>query len=172
MEKRYLKRCKLEETDIPDPIQGQVHDPEDLFVFFKDLENEAAPKIITVILDEKNLSLGNTVLGLGIKPSELDTRLLFGFASVHHALKFVIIVNHPSGDAAPTDDDRRLISQLQAQSQIMKIEFYDYVIVARDMYWSMTIQDGTACRCGHQNEIPEYEYFEKSDALGSDDTKE
>ena len=38
--KRYLKKFEIVETDVELPIQGQVRDPEDLYKFLKDLENE------------------------------------------------------------------------------------------------------------------------------------
>ena len=153
--KRYLKKFKLEQTDMENPIQGQVKDPEALYVFMRDLQDTSVPKIIGVYLDENHMSVANEVLGLGIKPSELGVDVLFGFATVFRAPKFIIITNHPSVDATPDESDRKLIRRLQAQSHIMKKQFVDYVIVAGKTYWSMNVLDGTACHCGQQEYIPE-----------------
>lgn len=49
--KRYLKKFEIVETDVELPIQGQVSDPEDLYKFRKDLENESVAKIIGIYLD-------------------------------------------------------------------------------------------------------------------------
>ena len=44
--KRYQKKYQLVETDLELPIQGQVKDPEDLYLFLKDLQDENVPKVI------------------------------------------------------------------------------------------------------------------------------
>ena len=48
--KRYLKKFEIVETDVELPIQGQVRDPEYLYKFLKDLENENVSKIIGIYL--------------------------------------------------------------------------------------------------------------------------
>lgn len=48
--KRYLKKSEIVETDVELPIQGQVHDPEDLYKFLKDLEDETISKVIGIKL--------------------------------------------------------------------------------------------------------------------------
>ncbi|HPA25844.1 MAG TPA: hypothetical protein PLK76_03750 [bacterium] len=62
-DKRYLKKFEIVETDVELPIQGQVRDPEDLYKFLKDLENESVSKVIGIYLDDKNLFLGHQVIG-------------------------------------------------------------------------------------------------------------
>ena len=47
-DKRYLKKFEIVETEVELPIQGQVRDPEDLFKFLKDLENESVSKVIGI----------------------------------------------------------------------------------------------------------------------------
>jgi len=40
------KKYQLVETDLELPIQGQVKDPEDLYLFLKDLQDENVSKVI------------------------------------------------------------------------------------------------------------------------------
>jgi hypothetical protein len=44
---------------------------------------------------------------------------------------------------------------LQADAQVLSFTpyFADFIIVARKTYFSMATNDGTACRCGHQEYI-------------------
>ena len=44
-EKRYLKKFEIVETEVELPIQGQVRDPEDLYKFLRDLENESVSSL-------------------------------------------------------------------------------------------------------------------------------
>ncbi len=155
--KRYLKKFEIVETDVELPIQGQVRDPEDLYKFLKDLENENVSKIIGIYLDDKNLFLGHQVF-LGSSPKNFDTQMLWHYFSLFLAKKFIIIMNHPGSiDPTPDDADRKLIRSLQADSQVLSFHpnFEDFIIVSKRSYFSMATNDGTACHCGHQEYIPE-----------------
>lgn len=153
--KRYLKQFEIVETKVELPIQGQVHDPEDLYKFLKDLESEHTPKVIGVYLDSNNLFLGHQMF-LGTTPKTFDTQLLYHYYSLFLAKKYILLINHPgSGDPTPDEDDRRLIRALQADAQSISFKpyFEDFVIVGKKSYFSMATNDGTACRCGHQEYI-------------------
>ncbi len=156
-EKRYLKKFEITETDVELPIQGQVRDPEDLYRFLKDLENESVSKVIGIYLDDKNLFLGHQVF-LGMSPQVFDTQLLYHYYALFLAKKFIILINHPgSTDPTPDEFDKKLIRALQADAQVLSFKpfFADFIIVAKRSYFSMATNDGTACHCGHQEYIPE-----------------
>lgn len=150
--KRYLKKFEIIETDVELPIQGQIRDPEDLYKFLKDLENENVSKMIAIYMDEKNLFLGHQVL-LGTSTKNVDTKVIWHYFSLFLAKKFILLINHPgSADATPDEADRNLMRALQADSQILSFKpfFEDFIIVAKEKYFSMATNDGTACQCGHQ----------------------
>jgi DNA repair protein RadC len=59
----------------------------------------------------------------------------------HSAYAFVLVHNHPSGDAAPSESDTRLTRQLNEAAKVLQIRFLDHVIVGqaigdRDPYFS------------------------------------
>ncbi len=151
---RYLKKFQVIETSTELPIQGQVKDPEDLYKFVNDLQDEQVPKIVGIYLDDNHLFLGHQIF-LGATPETFDTQLLYHYYSLFLAKRFIILVNHPSGDPTPVESDIRLIRALQADSQVLsfKPSFADFIIVGAKTYYSMATNDGTACKCGHQ------EYF-------------
>ena len=114
--KRYLKKFEIVETEVELPIQGQVQDPEDLYKFLKDLENETVPKVIGIYLDDKNLFLGHQVF-LGSSPRNFDTQMLWHYFSLFLAKKFIILLNHPSSiDPTPDEEDKKLMRALQPDS--------------------------------------------------------
>jgi DNA repair protein RadC len=155
--KRYLKKFEIVETDVELPIQGQVRDPEDLYTFLKDLENENVPKVIGIYLDDKNLFLGHQVF-LGSSPKNFDTQMLWHYFSLFLAKKFMILLNHPgSEDPTPDDEDKKLIRALQADSQVLSFKpfFADFIIVAKKSYFSMATNDGTVGSSGHQKHMPD-----------------
>ncbi|MDZ4209887.1 MAG: JAB domain-containing protein [Candidatus Curtissbacteria bacterium] len=152
--KRYLKKFEIVETKVELPIQGQVLDPEDLYQFLKDLENENVAKVIGIYLDDQNLFLGHQVF-LGFSSKSFDTQLLYHYYALFLAKKFIVLINHPDSiDPTPDDADKKLIRVLQADAQVLSFKpfFADFIIVAKKSYFSMAIQDGTAGH-GHQKPI-------------------
>ena len=156
--KRYLKKYEIVETDVELPIQGQVRDPEDLYKFLKDLEDEAVSKVIGIYLDDKNLFLGHQVF-LGSSPKNLDTQMLWHYFSLFLAKKFMVLINHPgSTDPTPNEDDKKLMRALQADSQVLSFKpfFADFIIVAKKSYFSMATNDGTAGYSSNQEHITKF----------------
>lgn len=155
-EKRYVKEYKLVETDTELPIQGQVRDPKDLYVFFKNLQDERMPKIIGIYLDNNHLFLGHQVF-LGATPTTFNTQQLYHYYNLFLAKKFILLLNHPSDGPTPTKEDTDLMESLRMDSKVLsfKPSFADYVIVGDKSYYSMAMNDGSACRCGHQEDYSE-----------------
>lgn len=154
--KRYLKKFEIVETEVELPIQGQVRDPEDLYKFLKDLENESVSKVIGIYLDDQNLFLGHQVF-LGATSRTFDTQLLYHYYALFLAKKFMLLINHPnSTDPTPDDADKKLIRALQADAQVLSYKpfFADFIIVAKESYFSMAVNDGTAGH-DHQKYVPE-----------------
>lgn len=52
-------------------------------------------------------------------------------AIVLSAYGFVLVHNHPSGDPAPSEADRRLTRRIKDAAQLLQIEFLDHVIIGR-----------------------------------------
>ena len=152
---QYLKRPILKETDIPNPIQGPIKDPNKVFHFMKDVHDSTVPKMWGIFLNEDRLSVGDELLALdeGADPKDFSTRGVVHYFGVFYAHRFVMITNHMTDDATPTEEDKKLIKRLERVAEILEGDFADYIIVAGNHYWSMNIQNGTACHCGHQHYI-------------------
>ena len=154
---RYFKRLELVETDQEIPIQGQVLDPSDLFSLMGQLENEAIPKIIAIILDEKNKVLGVELVGIDKRPAEFNSAYLYQLHLLLRATQFIILVNHPDGDATPTPEDMALSQQIQMETTILRfpISLFDYVTTSGRNYWSKRLQEGTAFCSEREREMEE-----------------
>jgi len=153
--KRYLKKFEIVETETELPIQGQVCDPEDLYTFLKDLESESVPKIIGIYLDDKNLFLGHQVF-LGTSAKDFNSKMLWHYFTLFLAEKFIILLNHPGSiDPAPDEHDKKLMRALQADSQVLSFKpfFADFIIVAKNSYFSMATNEGTTSHSGLQEHI-------------------
>jgi len=61
-------------------------------------------------------------------------REIFRPAILHSAYAFVLVHNHPSGDAKPSEADLRVTKRVAAAAQILQINFLDHVIVGRGFF--------------------------------------
>ncbi len=152
---RCLKRPKLEETNIPNPIQEQVKSPDKLSYFMKDVHDATVPKVWGIFLNKDYFSVGNESLAFGgnAEPEHFSTKGVAHFVSLFCAERFVILTNHLTDNATPTEEDLKLINRLEWMAKMLEVNFHDYVIVAGDHCWSMTVQNGKACHCGNQQYI-------------------
>ena len=49
------------------------------------------------------------------------------------AYAFILVHNHPSGDAKPSEADLQITKRVAAAAQILQIHFLDHVIVGQAM---------------------------------------
>lgn len=137
---KYLKKLKLEfvKGEFKNPIKGQVRDPEQIYGVFKDVKDWTKETLIGVFLNEKLelnsyeiLTIGGESVSL-VLPDEI-----FRSAILSNSKNFILIHNHPSGKAEPSEADKEVMEVLKQQSKVMKRSFLDFIIVGDEKYWSM-----------------------------------
>jgi DNA repair protein RadC len=83
-----------------------------------------------VLLDTKLHLLRVEEISLGsINESVAHPREIFRPALIYSAYAIVIVHNHPSGDPAPSDADRRLTVRLSEVARLLQITLHDHVII-------------------------------------------
>lgn len=82
-------------------------------------------------VDFFELSRG-TLLETQIGMKELMKRVL-----ITNAHSFLIVHNHPMGDAIPSDEDYRVTEHVSDASKLLDIEFLDHIIIGQHNYLSM-----------------------------------
>ena len=95
-------------------------------------------EVFTVLLlDAQNSVLALHEVTRGILNSSLvHPREVFRAAIAYGAAGIIVAHNHPSGDPAPSADDKAVTRQLVASGKVLDIPVYDHVIVAADRYFS------------------------------------
>ena len=56
---------------------------------------------------------------------------------MHLALGFILVHNHPSGCLEPSREDVEFTQGVQRAAELMGVELYDHLIVARGGYTSL-----------------------------------
>ena len=83
-----------------------------------------------VLLDTKNNLLRVEEISLGsVNESIAHPREIFRPAIIYSAFAIILVHNHPSGDPAPSDADRRLTVRLAEAARLLQIHLHDHVII-------------------------------------------
>jgi DNA repair protein RadC len=85
-----------------------------------------------VLLDVQNCWITSVDVCKGTLDESLaHPRDIFRPVIVHGAVGFVVVHNHPSGDARPSAADVRLTQRVVKGARILEVGFLDHVIVGR-----------------------------------------
>lgn len=90
-----------------------------------------------LVLDTRNRLKRLEVVSKGtLNGSLVHPREVFREAAIHQAAAIIAFHNHPSGDPAPSQEDRALTQRLRQAGKILGIDLLDHVILAVNQYWS------------------------------------
>ena len=83
-----------------------------------------------VLLDSKLRLLRVEQVSLGnLNECLAHPREILRPAVLHNAFAFILVHNHPSGDPAPSDADRRVTLRLAEAARMLQVTFFDHVIL-------------------------------------------
>jgi DNA repair protein RadC len=105
-----------------------------LFHTMKDLKREV---FRVLFLNRKNeLIVDQDVFQGSLTGSAVYPREIMTLALEHKAAALVFVHNHPSGDPAPSAEDRNLTRDLVWAAQLLMIQVLDHVIIGQSTYYS------------------------------------
>ncbi len=82
------------------------------------------------VLDKVRISQG------GVQSTVVDCRLIIKRALELLAVQLVLVHNHPSGSASPSDADCELTERVAEAAKLFEIRLLDHVIIARGEHFS------------------------------------
>ena len=98
--------------------------------------------LVCLVLNARRDIMGHFIVATGLLDTLLcHPREVFRPALVANAAAIVVMHNHPSGDATPSEADIKVTRDLIRAGQLLKVELLDHVIVGT----------ATAGRPGHQS---------------------
>jgi DNA repair protein RadC len=101
------------------------------------LENLDHEDMIAVDLDAKYQPIAWRIISSGsLNMSIVHPREVYKGALLHNAAALIIAHNHPSGDPAPSREDRELTTRLVAGGKLLGITLLDHIIVGDSRYYS------------------------------------
>lgn len=120
------------------PAVVRIREPEDVVgLFAPRLRDLPVEEFHLLALDTQSQVLRQILVTRGILNSSLvHPREVFRPAIAEAAAGIIVVHNHPSGDPAPSAEDRAVTRQLVAAGQLLDLPVYDHVIVAGDRWLS------------------------------------
>jgi DNA repair protein RadC len=120
------------------PVLPRIREPQDVVGLLgprlRDLEVE---EFHLLALDSQSQVRRQVLVTRGLLNSSLvHPREVFRAAIAEAAAGIIVVHNHPSGDPAPSPEDRAVTRQLAEAGRLLDVPLYDHVIVAGDRFVS------------------------------------
>lgn len=125
-------------AEILDDNPGTVENLSDVKIKYHHLGREQKEHMYAVFLNNGNKEIGDKLLGLGTNDSvQLDYKDLARTALLVKASAVILVHNHPSGNANPTDQDIKATRDANEVLETIGVRLLDHVIISRNDDYSM-----------------------------------
>ena len=92
---------------------------------------------ILICLNTKNQIIAYSEIAKGgTDYCNIDLKTLFKTVLVANATKFILVHNHPSGNAEPSKEDILITDKIKKASIILDIQFLDHIIIGENDFIS------------------------------------
>ena len=112
-------------TDIPLDTPARIYE-----LLGAEMRQLGKESLRVVLLDSKLRLLRVEQVSLGsLNECLAHPREILRPAVLHNAFAFILVHNHPSGDPAPSDADRRVTLRMAEAARMLQVNFFDHVIL-------------------------------------------
>lgn len=119
--------------DIP-----TIRSPQDVWEFVSDMHNLKKEYLRGLYLNIKNQIIHDEIISIGtIDQSIAHPRDIFVPAIKYHAAAMIMVHNHPSGDATPSQADIELTKKIKDIGDLLSIAVLDHIIITKSGYQSI-----------------------------------
>lgn len=127
---RYQAR-KLEHLD-------RFTSPSQVFEYFHlEFRDSRKEYFLVLLLDGKNRIIRRVQVSEGsLNQSIVHPREVFNPAVKESAASVILVHNHPTGDPAPSAEDRAVTRRLKEAGEILGINVLDHIIIGENAYFS------------------------------------
>jgi DNA repair protein RadC len=111
-------------------LQEPLSTPETVYRSCLDMQACQQEVLRVVLLDTRFRRITAVDVTKGtLNESLAHPREIFKAAITHSAFSFILVHNHPSGDASPSEADTRLTRRIAEAGKILQIQLLDHVII-------------------------------------------
>ena len=135
--KKYMNRVAVqvvEETATEYAVTGIIQAQEILMQYMKQFDRE---HLVALLLDAANHLQSICEISVGtLSGSLVHPREVFKAAILANASGIILAHNHPSGDTAPSEQDREVTERLGKAGELLGIPVLDHIIVGCNTSYS------------------------------------
>lgn len=130
------KRLYLEKAETSQKISSS----EDIYELFRLHVRDIDREIFKIVLltSRNQLILEKTLFEGSLAESLVAPREVVKEGVNHAAAGLIFVHNHPSGDPAPSNEDKRITQRLKMACELVGIRVLDHVIIGKDSYFSFS----------------------------------
>lgn len=105
--------------------------------FSLELRDRERERFIVLCLNARNELMREIVVSMGsLNASIVHPREVYKPALGCSAAAIIVVHNHPSGDPAPSREDRQVTRAIDRAGRLLDVPLHDHVIVGADSYFS------------------------------------
>jgi len=109
----------------------------DVIAQFTYLRDKSREHLAALYLNARNEMVYKKHLFVGTLNANLvHPREIFEHALIGNAASVILVHNHPSGDAEPSEDDLAITKRIQEAGKIMGIDVLDHIIITKNKVFS------------------------------------
>ena len=116
----------------------KITSPEDVAsIFIPLLRDELKEKFIVVSLNSANKIIKYNTISVGsLNASIVHPREVFKVAIDNSSANIILVHNHPSGNAEPSNEDIAVTKKICESGKVLDIKVFDHIIIAGTSYTS------------------------------------
>lgn len=116
----------------------RITSPQEVFAQVRDLARAKKEHLVGLYLDAQNCLLVRETLSIGtLNTTRTHPREVLHPAIVHHALGFILVHNHPSGNLTPSRDDVEFTHGMRRAADLMGVDLYDHLVIGAGGFVSL-----------------------------------
>lgn len=133
-------RCKMVKESVYEYGMNSLNSPEVIVDMMRSLfliDQMAEEHLYAIYFNSSFNVTGIVEISHGlVNQTVCQPREVFQKALLLNASAVVIVHNHPSGQCAPSKEDREIFTRLEKAGELMGIQVCDSIIIGRDTYYS------------------------------------
>lgn len=131
LSRRIWKRAAVNGTECYDHPRAIVN------YYIEDMRHMEQEQLKIMLLNTKNMLIKDVLISKGTVNASIATpREILIEALRYHAVKMIMVHNHPSGDPTPSQDDLRLTKRVDEAAELVGIELLDHIVIGDNAYIS------------------------------------
>ena len=130
-----LGRRRMRTERMSDPQITHSSDVYDLIAPY--IVDKSHEEVWLVMMNQAGRVVHHSRISLGgMTGTIVDPKVIMRLSIEHHATRIILVHNHPSGSARPSQQDINLTHKIKHGAMLLDIKLTDHVIVAGDRYFS------------------------------------